>query len=143
MSAIPALAAPPTCIMIVDDDAENREVLEVVLAWEGFVTVSAAGGCEALDIAARKPLDLILLDVMMPGMDGYQVATALKNSVVTRDIPIMMVSALRGDDVRKMCLGAGAADFLTKPMDRSEVVLRIRNVLRTKTLRDAEKLGRD
>jgi CheY-like chemotaxis protein len=137
------MVAPASCILIVDDDAENREVLEIVLGWEGFVTMSAQSGREALALAMHSVPDLVLLDIMMPGMDGYQVATALKSSAVTRHIPIMMVSALREADVRARCLNVGAEDFLTKPMDREEVVLRIRNVLHRKPQRVGEGQGGD
>ena len=81
-------------ILIVDDERQNRDVLEIMLAPEGFVLLSAASGEEALDVVARQPPDLILLDVLMPGMDGYQVASTIKNNVATKHIPVIMVSAM-------------------------------------------------
>src|SRR5580658_8398314 len=117
-------------ILIVDDERHNRELLEVMLQQEGFLLLTATSGEEALAVVRRQPPDLILLDIMMPGMDGYEVAGRLKSNPSTKSIPIVMVTAL--DDRKAMLLGldAGAEDFLTKPVDRVELTMRVRNLLR-------------
>jgi diguanylate cyclase (GGDEF)-like protein len=124
-------------ILIVDDEPQNRRLLEALLAPEGYDTVTAATGEAALALVADSPPDLILLDIMMPGMDGYEVATALKANVLTAGIPIIMVSAQSDRNARLRGLEAGAEDFLTKPVDRGELWLRVRNLLRLKELTDS------
>ena len=123
-------------ILIVDDEPKNRSLLEVLLKPEGYLTVTANSGEEALAIVAEKPPDLILLDVMMPGLDGHDVAAKLKGNPATRNLPIIMLSAL-GDRGSKLAgLNAGAEDFLTKPIDRVELWVRVRNLLRLKEYSD-------
>lgn len=129
--------AAPT-ILIVDDEAQNRRLLEVLLQPEGYATVTAAGAEDALAAIAAHSPDLILLDIMMPGMDGYQLASLLKAAESTAHIPIIMVTALFERGARRAGLGAGAEEFLTKPVDRVELWLRVRNLLRLKTLGDRE-----
>ncbi|HSH58361.1 MAG TPA: EAL domain-containing protein [Acidimicrobiales bacterium] len=119
-------------ILIVDDEPQNRRLLEAILAPEGYRTVSAASGAHALELIAAKPPDLILLDVMMPGMDGYQVARVLKADAASSSIPIIMVTAQIDASARLAGLDAGAEEFLTKPVDRAELWLRVRNLLRLK-----------
>ena len=87
------MSAAPAAILIVDDEIQNRRLLETLLEPEGYLTLSAATGEEALASVARHPPDLILLDIMMPGMDGHQVARALKADPVTASIPIVMLTA--------------------------------------------------
>ena len=134
----PNLASPgadrPGRILIVDDERQNRKLLEVMLMAEGFLLQAAGSGEEALAMVAKQPPDLILLDVMMPGMDGFQVATAIKADIATRNIRIIMVTALDDRDARMMGLTAGAEDFLSKPVDRSELVARVRNLLHLKAV---------
>jgi DNA-binding response OmpR family regulator len=116
--------------LIVDDEQRNRQLLEVMLAPEGFELLTAASGEEALVIAAEEPLDLVVLDVMMPGLDGYQVAAQLKANPATQHLPILMVTALDDRNSRVFGLNAGAEDFLTKPIDRVELCTRVRSLLR-------------
>jgi two-component system cell cycle sensor histidine kinase/response regulator CckA len=123
-------------VLIVDDERLNRQLLEVMLAPEGFLLQSAATGEEALAIVAQEPPDLILLDVLLPGMDGYQVARKIKSTVATKNIPVIMVTELDDRDARMLGLGAGAEDFLTKPVDRAELCVRVRNLLRLKAYGD-------
>jgi two-component system, NtrC family, sensor kinase len=124
-------------ILIVDDELRNRKLLEALLHPEGYRTSAAASGEEALASIARDAPDLILLDIMMPGMDGYQVARAIKSDPATSKIPIVMITALIDRSARLAGLNAGVEDFLTKPVDRAELWLRVRNLLRLKTLGDA------
>ena len=123
-------------ILIVDDEQANRRLLEVMLGSEGFQLQTAASGEEALALVAREPPDLILLDVMMPGMDGYAVATALKGNHDTKNIPIIVITALDDREAMMRGLSAGAEDFLSKPVDRAELHARVRNLLRLKAYGD-------
>jgi two-component system cell cycle sensor histidine kinase/response regulator CckA len=132
MNTSPALAGHSPRILIVDDEPLNRRLLEVMLAPEGFRLQTAATGEEALAIVARQPPDLILLDVLMPGMDGYQVADRIKGNLATQNIPLIMISDLDDRSARMLGLGAGAEEFLSKPVDRAELCVRVRNLLRLK-----------
>jgi PAS domain S-box-containing protein len=132
MSPTPDVADHPARILIVDDERHNRQLLEIMLAPEGFHLLTAASGAEALALVAQQPPDLILLDIMMPGMDGYEVAGKIKNDLATKNIPIIMVTALDDRKARMLGLSAGAEDLLTKPVDRVELCMRVRNLLRLK-----------
>src|SRR5882672_5895079 len=121
------LAVHQTRILIVDDDPANREVLGIVLIREGFLIVTAASGKDALAAAAQQPLDLILLDLMMPDMSGYEVAAKMKRDLATKHIPIIMITALNDHATRIRSRSAGADDVLTKPFDRTELCMRVRN----------------
>jgi diguanylate cyclase len=133
MTPTAAIADHPARILVVDDQPDNVELLEVILRWEGYLVVTAASGDEALAIVAQQPLDLILLDIMMPGLDGFQVAAMIKGNHATNNIPIIMVTALDDRNTRMLALRAGAEDFLTKPCDRGELCVRVRKLLRLKT----------
>jgi signal transduction histidine kinase len=132
MNASPPIVGRASRILIVDDEPHNRDVLEAMLSAEGHLLSTAASGDEALAVVAQQPPDLILLDVMMPGMDGYQVTSAIKSDVATRNIPVIMVTALDDRNARMLGLRAGAEDFLAKPVDRAELCARVRNLLRLK-----------
>jgi DNA-binding response OmpR family regulator len=119
----------PASILIVDDERDNREFLQIVLAREGFLIRTAASGEEALTAVAQQPPDLILLDLMMPGMNGCEVATKLKGDVATKHIRLAIVSALDDHKTRTLVQAAGADDFFTKPMGRAEVCQRVRDLL--------------
>lgn len=131
-----ASATPTATILIVDDEISNRKLLELLLRHEGYCTQSAANGKEALVAVAEQAPDLILLDVTMPDMDGYQVARLLKANSATFNIPIIMVTAHTDRSTRMAALDAGAEEFLTKPVDRVELGLRVRNLLRLKEFSD-------
>jgi DNA-binding response OmpR family regulator len=139
--ATPDEAGQPARILIVDDERQNRELLEAMLAPEGFDLLLAARGEEACALVLQQPPDLILLDAMMPGMDGYHVAARVKGNPCTSHIPIIMISALDDRATRMRGLNAGAEDFLTKPIDRAELCVRMRNLLRLKAYGDAAAAG--
>ncbi len=130
------MISPAATILIVDDEIRNCKLLEALLRPEGYLTISVTNGAEALAAVAQHTPDLILLDIMMPDMNGYQVASILKASAATSSIPIIMVTALTDRSARLTGLDAGAEEFLTKPVDRAELWLRVRNLLRLKTLGD-------
>ena len=120
----------PTTILIVDDQPDNRDMLSALLGQEGYRTLTAAGGMEAMDVIANDTPQLILLDVSMPDMDGYAVASLLKADPKTSGIPIIMVTAHAGRGARVVGLHTGAEDYLTKPVDAPELLLKVRNLLR-------------
>jgi PAS domain S-box-containing protein len=132
----PDIPDTPARVLIVDDDSSNRELLEVMLAPRSYLLQFAASGEEALAMVANDPPDLMLLDVMMPGMDGHRVTAKIKANVATKNIPIIIVSALYDRRARALALDAGAEDFLTKPVDRAELCMRVRNLLRLKAYGD-------
>lgn len=132
MAASPPRApAPqrPRRILIVDDEVDNRELLKIMLEWEGFESATAESGEEALAAIADHAPDLVLLDLMMPGLDGFDVADRMKQNSATRDIPIMIVTALSDAGSEARARTAGANDFVTKPFHRAELCARIRTVL--------------
>jgi CheY-like chemotaxis protein len=131
----PKASEHPARILIVDDERHNRQVLEVMLKPEGYRLRTAASGEEALNVVAAQPPDLILLDIMMPGMDGYQVARKIKGDPATTHIPIIMITALDDHYTRLLGLSAGAEDFLGKPVERAELCERVRDLLRRKAYR--------
>lgn len=120
----------PARILIVDDERHNRQLLEVMLANEGFQLQSAAGGEEALAMVAAQIPDLILLDVMMPGIDGYQVATRIKGDPATEHVRIIMLTALDDRNSRMHGLSTGAEGYLAKPVNRAELTAGVRALLR-------------
>jgi CheY-like chemotaxis protein len=124
-------SARPLRILIVDDEPDNRELLQIVLNWDGFTTLTAASGEEALASMAEQPPDLVLLDLMMPGLDGCQVTARIKQNLATRHIPVMVISAMNDHATRLRVLGAGAEAFISKPIDRCELCQRVRTILHT------------
>jgi diguanylate cyclase (GGDEF)-like protein/PAS domain S-box-containing protein len=130
------MTSPVATILIVDDEASNRKLLEALLHAENYLTLTAANGEDALAAIAQLAPDLVLLDIMMPGMDGYQVASTLKANPATAHIPIIMLTAQIDRSAKLAGLKSGAEEFLTKPVDRAELSLRVRNLLRLKEYAD-------
>ena len=125
-------------ILVVDDEPFNVDYLEQELELLGYDTVSAASGREALEKVAANAPDLILLDVMMPGIDGLTVCRMLKDDRKTRRIPVIIMTALNSTEDRIQGIEAGADDFLTKPVDDRELLARIKTALRVKHAVDDE-----
>ncbi len=123
-------------ILIVDDEPLNVKLLQTLLKAECYQVLTAHSGQQGFDIATEQCPDLILLDIMMPDMDGYAVARALKKQDCTQHIPIIMVTSLNDRESRLQALEAGAEEFLSKPVDRSELWVRVRNLLRLKDYAD-------
>ncbi len=130
------MSATPATLLIVDDDVNVRQVLEASLQSQGYLTLTARSGEEALVTVAQQTPDLILLDIMMPGLSGYEVARQLKGNSSTAPIPIIMLSGLGDPGARILGLEAGAEDFLNKPVGSDELWLRVRNLLRLKAFGD-------
>jgi CheY-like chemotaxis protein len=117
-----------TTILMVDDDESNRELVSTVLDLCGYTSWQAADGIEALQVLADHPVDLILLDIMMPDMDGYDFCRKLKDSNNLGHIPIIMLTALADAISREKAFEAGADDFLSKPFKMDELISRIENL---------------
>lgn len=128
--------APTGRILIADDNEQNRELLEAYLSDDGHEILMAADGQQTLQVAEEHLPDLILLDIMMPRMSGYEVCQRLKSSPGTSRIPVLIVTALKEiGDIQK-AVDAGADDFLTKPVHRLELKTRVRSLLRVRHLTD-------
>jgi len=124
-------------VLVVDDVLANRRLLEAKLKAEYYQVTLAAGGEEAIALARRQPPDVVLLDVMMPGLDGFETCRRLKAAPETDHVPVVMVTALSDLDDRIQGLDCGADDFLTKPVDDLTLFARLRALLRTKQVLDA------
>ncbi len=125
-------------ILVVDDNADNRDMLARRLSRQGYEVLTAAGGRAALDSLAARPIDLVLLDVMMPDLDGYAVLQQLKANPALRDIPVLMISALDELDSVVRCIQLGAEDYLSKPFEPVLLQARIGACLEKKRLHDQE-----
>lgn len=123
-------------VLVVDDVFTNVQLLEARLTAEYFTVISAMNGPQALDIAERGECDIVLLDVMMPGMDGFEVCRRLKSAPGTAHLPVVMVTALDSPSDRLAGLQAGADDFLTKPINELALLTRVRSLVRLKHLTD-------
>jgi signal transduction histidine kinase len=123
-------------VLVVDDIVENVELLEAYLIPEKYQVITAFNGLEALEKIRTKIPDIVLLDVMMPQMDGFEVCHKLKNDPQTQFIPVVMVTALKERNDKLKGIEAGADDFLSKPIDRVELLTRIKSLIRVKFLHD-------
>src|SRR5580704_3607819 len=115
--------------MVVDDDPDTVSILSRHVQREGYDAIEAVSGPEALRLVRENPVDVILLDLMMPGMDGFDVCRALKGDSATAEIPIIMITARDDLDARAEGMRLGVSDFLAKPVFRRQLANRIRNQL--------------
>lgn len=122
-------------ILIADDNQQNRELLEAYLADEGHEILMAADGRETVDIAAEQQPDLILLDIMMPKLSGYEVCQRIRQEPRTSDIAVLVITALKEMGDIEKAVAAGADDFLTKPVHRIELQTRVRSLVRVRHLK--------
>src|SRR6058998_2300028 len=126
----------PEKILVVDDVPVNVKLLADLLAGKGYAVVTAASGAEALEQIEKEQPGLVLLDVMMPGMSGYDVCRKIRQNPATSMLPVIMVTALDPTQERVKGIDAGADDFLTKPINQPELLARVRSLLRVKQLWD-------
>ena len=117
-------------ILVVEDDVNTRKLMQAVLSQNGYEPVPAADGVEALDLLDKKHIDLILLDIMMPRMDGYEFTEIIRGNQMLRDIPILMVTARETPADKRKGFLIGTDDYMVKPVDEDEMVLRIAALLR-------------
>lgn len=125
-------------ILIVDDDKHTRLLFEAVLRAEGYSVLTAADGEEALGIMDKKHVDLVILDIMMPRMDGYKFTETLREA--NSDLPILMVSAKQLPEDRRHGFIVGTDDYITKPVDNEEMLLRIKALLRRAKIASERKI---
>ncbi|MBA7636769.1 Response regulator PleD [subsurface metagenome] len=123
-------------VLVVDDNQQNLELLQAYLEDVDCQAVPARDGLEALEIIAKDPPDLILLDVMMPKMSGFEVCKRIKNDPKTTDIPVIMVTALNEFGDIERAIDSGTDDFLSKPVNKLELLTRIKTMLKLKHLSD-------
>src|SRR5215470_8039530 len=123
-------------VLVVDDILANVKLLEARLTAEYFEVLSAFSGLEALELLETEHVDVVLLDVMMPGMDGFEVCRRIKQAARTMHLPVVMVTALDQPTDKVQGLMAGADDFITKPVDDVALITRVRNLARLKALND-------
>jgi putative two-component system response regulator len=121
-------------ILVADDDATSRDLLENLLTAEGYDVIVARGGEEVLSLVAESPPECLVCDVVLPGMDGYEVCRRLKDNDATRLIPVVVITGLSDMQHKLDALEAGADDFLAKPINQLEVAARVRNLVRMRRM---------
>lgn len=121
-------------VLVVDDDRNAVDILNRLLTKEGFAVQCAHGGREALAVVASHPIDVILLDVMMPDMDGFQVCEALRREERTREIPVILLTAKDDMETRVIGMRLGVSEFLTKPINKTELFTRLRAQMHQRTI---------
>jgi putative two-component system response regulator len=128
--------APSGTILVADDQASNRELLEELLTAQGFKVITVSDGAEALDQLGTASVDLVILDVMMPNLNGFEACRKIKANPETYLIPVVLVTALSDKQDRIEGLRANADDFLTRPLDRAELLARVQSLLKLKQRTD-------
>jgi PAS domain S-box-containing protein len=123
-------------ILVVDDLTQNNELLEAYLVPQGYEVIKAISGEEAFKKLADNQIDLILLDVMMPGMDGFEVTRRIRQDPKTRLMPIILVTALKETEDRIKGIKAGCDDYISKPFDKMELLARVQSLLKVKAYND-------
>ena len=123
-------------ILVVDDQSQNNDLLEAYLVPQGYEIIKAATGKEALEKLAGNQIDLILLDVIMPGMDGFEVTRRIRQDKKNRLMPIILVTALRETEDRIKGIKAGCDDYISKPFDKMELLARVQSLLKVKAYND-------
>jgi adenylate cyclase len=126
---------PDPLILVVDDLAPNVRLLEAVLSPKGFRVATASSGQEALDVLSKQHPDLVLLDILMPGMDGYEVCRQIREDPGTAFLPVIMITA-SGEEEKIRAIESGADDFVNKPFDQAELLARVRSLVRVKRYHD-------
>ena len=131
-----ALGIGKSTILVADDNAANRELLSDLLTEEGYDIICAEDGDQAMQAIHDAPLDMALLDVMMPGKSGFAVCSAIKSQPETRFVPVVLVTGLTSIDERIQGIKCGADDFLSKPVNKQELLARVHSLLRLKEYTD-------
>jgi DNA-binding response OmpR family regulator len=121
-------------VLVVDDDRNAVDILDRLLKKEGFQVVCANGGRQALAALAAHPIDVVLLDVMMPEMDGFQVCAAMRADAQLRDVPVILLTAKDDMDTRLEGMRLGVSEFLTKPINKIELFARVRAQIHQRAL---------
>ena len=117
-------------ILAVDDEPKITKLLEAILTPQGYEVITAANGLEALEKVDADGIDLVLLDVMMPGMDGFEVLKILRAKEEKKTLPVILLTALSETEDRVKGMEAGCSDFITKPFERSDVIARVKEALK-------------
>jgi CheY-like chemotaxis protein len=125
-------------VLIVDDEEPNRQLLAAVLGARGYATITARDGPAALEIVRQGGVDLMLLDVMMPGMDGVEVCQRIRGELRERELTIVFVTALSDRESRMRAKLAGADDFLVKPIESFELMFRVENWMKLRSIHELE-----
>jgi CheY-like chemotaxis protein len=131
-------AARERVVLIVDDEEPNRQLLSALLSAQGYTAKIACDGQSALDLVKAGGIDLMLLDVMMPGMDGVEACQRIRKELGNRELTVVFVTALSDRESRMRAKLAGADDFLVKPIDSFELTFRVANWMKLRTLREFE-----
>ncbi len=121
-------------ILYADDDPDTQEIIKDILTKEGYEVIIAKDGNEALNLAKLNKPDLIVLDYLMPGLNGAEVCQALKKDDETKYIPVIVVTAYPGE--KEKSLSGGAVDFITKPVEKIDLLLRMRSILKVKHIKN-------
>lgn len=143
MSAATASTSSPGRILVIDDTLQNRLLAEAQLEAEGYVVTLAESGADGLAAFAREPFELVLLDVMMPGIDGFETCRRLRALPGGADIPVLFLTASHESAIHERAIESGGDDFLRKPIERTELLLRVRSLIRITRLQVAIRKERD